>query len=151
MDFDNIDAKTAFQLGFAARCQDEGVSEKDAAQRLEFFEKTAVLPAIGAAAWPWIAAAGTGLAGLAGVLYYGGKQVAKDALPAAKLLAGVPIAAGLAGGAGLGYGLAKLNEPRVDENDIKAQELAQTYKIYTDRIKARQAYQKYRQARSDLI
>lgn len=147
MDFDNIDAKTAFQLGFATRCHEEGLSEKEAAQRLGHFEKTALLPAL-AAAWPWIAAAGTGLAAGLGGIYYGTKQVAKDAFPAAKFLAGVPIAAGLAGGAGLGYGLAKLNEPRVDEDDLKAQELAQTYKVYTDRLKARQAYQKYRQAQS---
>jgi hypothetical protein len=145
MEFDNIDAKTAFHLGFAARCQEEGVTAKSAAQRIEFFEKAAILPALpalGSAVWPWLAALGTG----AYALYQGTKGVAKEVAPAAKFLAGVPIAAGLAGGAGLGYGLAKLNEPSVTEDDIKAQELAQTYKIYADRLKARQAYQKYRQA-----
>jgi hypothetical protein len=136
MEFANIDAKTAFQLGFAARCQEEGLNEKAAADRAAFVKRSA----------GWLA----GLAGLgsaAGKTYDAAATVLKDiGKPLATLAIGVPIAAGLGAGAAGGYGLAKLNEPDVDEDDIKAHELARTYKVYADRLKARQAYMKYRQA-----
>lgn len=138
MEFANIDAKTAFQLGFAARCREEGLTEKAAADRAAFVKQAN--PAA------WLA----GLAGLgsaAGKTYEAAATVLKDiGKPLATLAVGVPIAGGLAAGAAGGYGLAKLNEPDVDEDDIKAQELARTYKVYADRLKARQAYMKYRQA-----
>lgn len=127
MDFDNIDAKTAFQLGFAARCQEEGLSEKDATARAVWFEKRS---------FDFMAALGSGA-----------KAVVDAAKPVAALAVGVPVGLSLAAGAAGGYGLAKLNEPDVDEDDIKAQELARTYKIYADRIKARQAYLQYRKAK----
>lgn len=130
MDFDNIDAKTAFQLGFAARCQEEGLSEKDAQARAVAVEKTAILD------WAGFGSATKGVTDVGAAL----------AGPLAMLGVGVPIGLGLATGAAGGYGLAKLNEPDVDEDDIKAQELADTYKSYTDRIKARQAYLQYRKA-----
>jgi hypothetical protein len=60
---------------------------------------------------------------------------------------GLPAGLGLALGGGLGYGAAKMDEPSVTPDEIKAQELAKTYKTYTDRIKARRAYQQYRAAR----
>ena len=121
MEFANIDAKTAFQLGFAARCQEEGLTEKAAAERA-----TAVKRSFD----------------IAGAL----KGLGEFARPIATLAVGVPIAGGLAAGAAGGYGLAKLNEPDIDEDDIKAQELAKTYKVYSDRLKARQAYMQYRKA-----
>lgn len=136
MEFDNIDAKTAFQLGFAARCREEGLTEKAAAGRAAFIKR----------ANPYLA----GLMGLGsgiGKTYEAAATVLKDiGKPLATLAVGVPIAAGLGAGAAGGYGLAKLNEPDIDEDDIKAQELARTYKVYADRLKARQAYMKYRQA-----
>jgi|APCry1669188879_1035177.scaffolds.fasta_scaffold05051_5 hypothetical protein len=62
-------------------------------------------------------------------------------------IVGLPAGLGLALGGGLGYGAAKMDEPEITPDDIKAQELAKTYKTYTDRLKSRRAYQQYRAAR----
>lgn len=89
-----------------------------------------------------------GAGGLGGWIASGGPQ---KTFGAAAQAAAVPIgllgAAGLAGGAGLGYLGAKFNEPDINEDEIKAKELAQAYKVYTDRMKARKAYNQYRQSR----
>jgi hypothetical protein len=53
----------------------------------------------------------------------------------------------LVGGGALGYGAAKMDEPDITPDDIKAKEIADTYKRYTDRLKARRTYQQYRAAR----
>lgn len=63
------------------------------------------------------------------------------------LFLGAPIAAGLAGGGALGWGAAKATDPKINEDDIKAQELEQAYKIQARRLKARREYEKYREAR----
>lgn len=140
MDFDNIDARTAFQLGFAARCQEEGLSEKDAAARAAGL-KTANW-------WQTLTGLGSTAGNAISSTYDATAKVLGDlGKPIATLAIGVPIAGGLAAGAAGGYGLAKFNEPDIDEDDIKAQELARTYKIYADRIKARQAYLQYRKAK----
>jgi len=112
MDFDSIDEKQAFKLGFAAYCADRGLNPKDA----------------------------IALVKQAGALGDAFKNVGL-------LTVGVPAAAGLALGGGLGYGAAKIDEPEITPDDIKAQELAETYKRYTDRLKARRAYQQYRASR----
>ena len=89
-----------------------------------------------------------GAGGLGGFLAGGGAKTALGAVGTAALLPfGLMGAAGLAGGAGLGYLGAKFNEPDVNEDEIKAKELAQAYKVYTDRMKARRAYSQYRQSR----
>lgn len=62
-------------------------------------------------------------------------------------IAGLPPAIGLAGGAALGYGAAKLTAPDVDEDDIKAKELEETYKIYEQRARAKRKAYQYRQSR----
>lgn len=143
MDFDNIDAKTAFQLGFASRCQEEGLSEKAAVERAAQM-KTAFWQALGTS----LLGLGSGAGKAISTTYDATAKVLGDlGKPLATLAVGVPIAGGLAAGAAGGYGLAKLNEPDIDEDDIKAQELARTYKIYADRIKARQAYLQYRKAK----
>jgi hypothetical protein len=129
MDFANIDAKTAFQLGFAARCREEKLSQKAACERAVWLEKASL-----------------DLLGVGSAISGGAKALVEAAKPVATLAVGVPVGLGLAAGAAGGYGLAKLNEPDVTEDDIKAQELANTYKAYTDRLKARQAYLKYRKA-----
>lgn len=62
----------------------------------------------------------------------------------ATLSIGVPIAGGLVGGGLLGYGAAKMTEPNLSDDEIKAQELAQTYKVYAERLKARRKLKQYR-------
>lgn len=76
--------------------------------------------------------------------------VEKRAAGAAEALAtlgiGLPIGAGLVGGGALGYGAAKLTEPQISEEQIKAQELANTYRVYADRLKAKRRMKQYRSA-----
>jgi hypothetical protein len=136
----------------------------------EAMEKSANLGAIlaglraaGSRALPWLASKlptraglgrmlGTaGTAATAGTLGFLGSGTAYNAIKdigAAQI--GLGGAAGLAGGAGLGYGLAKLHEEDVDDDAIKAKELADTYKVYSDRLKAQKAYKQYRQAREAI-
>jgi hypothetical protein len=59
------------------------------------------------------------------------------------LLSAPPLAVGL-GGAGLGYGIGKMVEPQLNDDEIKAQELAATYKLYADKARARRKARKYR-------
>jgi len=59
-------------------------------------------------------------------------------------LYGVPIGLSLLGGGAAGYGAAKLTQPKISDDDIKAQELVNTYKVYTDRLRARQKAKAYR-------
>jgi len=59
-------------------------------------------------------------------------------------LYGVPIGLGLLGGGALGYGTAKLMEPKLSDDEIKAQELAHTYRVMGDRLKARRRMKQYR-------
>jgi hypothetical protein len=91
------------------------------------------------------------LAGAGGLAYKGWEGVKGVAnkhgdLIAMGLLGAIP-AAGLVAGGALGHGLAKFQEPNVSDDEIKAKELASTYKTYTDRLKSRRMYQQYRQAR----
>ncbi|NDD52612.1 hypothetical protein EBZ39_01820 [bacterium] len=58
--------------------------------------------------------------------------------------AGLPAAVGLGTGAALGYGAAKLTEPDITEDDIKAQELADTYRVYANKMRAARLAAKYR-------
>jgi hypothetical protein len=75
--------------------------------------------------------------------------LAADALNSGgALMFGVPAAAGMIAGGLAGTGLAKFTEPNISEEDVKAQELAQTYKVYADRLRAkRKFYAKYRTER----
>lgn len=167
MDLDSIDEKTAFKLGFASRCFEMGL-EPD--QVKEAMEKRAILPTfIGgtgtgllARFLPSLAArlmpiarvtgpfskatAGVGVAG-AGYGTFIAPTVLKATAEAARLGLALNASVGLAAGAGLGYGAAKLNEKPVDEDEIKSKELADTYKAHTARLKSQRAYQQYRKAR----
>lgn len=64
------------------------------------------------------------------------------------LLLGLPVAAGLAGGGAIGYGLAKMHEPALDEDEIKAKEIADTYRVFAQRAKARRRLRQYRPAQA---
>lgn len=113
------EAKEAFKLGFLSRCAEEGLTGQklDARiKRAEAFSKT------------------------------GWDLLPSEARFGAGLLAGLPIAAGALGGAGIGYGLAKLQEPPLDEDEIKAKEIANTYRVFAERAKARRKLRRYRPA-----
>lgn len=139
MDFTNYDPKTAFKLGFLARCAEEGL----AGEELDMRVKQAVHPLV------WLGSAG--LAALGGLAYATPKAVhtaATQVLPAAAGLAiGLPSAAGLLGGAALGYGAAKTTEPDISAEDIKNQELAATYRAYAARLRTRKKNHDYKLAR----
>lgn len=75
------------------------------------------------------------------------EKQSNDAINAGLTLAyGVPVGLGLLGGGALGYGAARLAEPKLSADDIKAQELAHTYRVYADRLKARRKATQYRPA-----
>lgn len=150
MDFDSIDEKTAFKLGFAQRCFELGLEPN---QVKEAMEKSAIisraLPLL-RSSWqaikPWLKNTAIGIGGFGtGLLSSGG------AVNAAKDIGGMGIGlgagAGLLGGGLLGYAKAKLDEEDVDEDAIKAKELAETYKSYAERLRAQKAYQQYKSTR----
>lgn len=76
----------------------------------------------------------------------GAEKIAEggSGLGALAALYGVPVGLGLLGGGAAGWGAAKLMEPRLSDDEIKAQELAHTYKVYADRIRARRKAKQYR-------
>lgn len=114
-------AKDAFKIGFLTRCAEEGLTGEALGARLEALEKQSD---------------GTSIAGLAG----------NAGLAGLTLVYGVPVGLGLLGGGALGYGAARLAEPKLSDDDIKAQELAHTYRVYADRLKARRKATQYRPA-----
>lgn len=153
MDFDSIDEKTAFKLGFAQKCFEMGLEPEQVKTAMEKSANIArILSAIGSRlpAWsavrPWLGRAALGGGGFLGGLGLSGALNAAGSLGGAGL--GLAGAGGLLGGAALGYGKARLDEEDVDEDEIKSKELADTYKVYADRLKAQKAYQQYRQARN---
>jgi hypothetical protein len=134
----DVTAKEAFRLGFLARCAEEGLT----GDRLE----TRIKSAAEKQSWGWLipaAIAGAGAGGLA--IARGGLH---DLASGAGTLAGLIPAGGLLAGAGLGYGAAKMTEPNITDDDIKAQELADTYRIYADKAKANRRAREYRVSRS---
>lgn len=137
---DAISEKDAFKLGFLARCAEEQLVGPALDARIKQAAEKRSL-------WPVLA----GLAG-AGALGYGAGSGALSGmgnlLSGYGTLLGTAGAAGLAGGAGLGYGLAHATTPNITDDEIRAQELAQTYRIYADRARAKNRMKKkYREAR----
>lgn len=134
-----ITEKEAFRLGFLARCAEEKLAGAALDARLEkaasFIEKAASSPV----KFSPVDIGGSSLAA-------GGKSL----LDAAWGLLGLPYAGAIVAGGGLGYGTAKMLEPRVDEDEVKAQELMNTYKLYADKAKARKKVRQYRIGQSDL-
>lgn len=138
---DALTPKDAFKLGFLARCAEEQLVGPALETRIKkAAEKQSwgwAIPAALAGAGALGVGAGTGVTGGIGSLLSGYGT-----------MLGAAGAAGLAGGAGLGYGLAHATTPRVTDDEIRAQELAQTYRVYADRARAKnRAKKKYRVAR----
>jgi len=132
----DVTAKEAFRLGFLARCAEEGLTGEPLNARIKnAAEKQSwIIPALGLGA--------TAVGGLA--LARGG---VRDLASGAGVMAGLIPAGGLLAGAGLGYGAAKMTEPNITDSDIKAQELADTYRIYAEKAKANRRARQYRVAR----
>ena len=66
---------------------------------------------------------------------------------AAGLTVGLPLAGGLVAGGLGGYGAAKLTTPEVDDETLKSEELANTYRAYANRLRSRKKALQYRPAR----
>ncbi|WP_353208350.1 hypothetical protein [Sphingorhabdus sp.] len=121
MDFNDVDAKTAFKMGFLARCSEEGLTGEDLNGRIEAV-KQADLASI-------INGAGNMIGGSAG------------------LAVGLPVAAGLVGGGIIGTGAAHFTDPKIDDETLKSEELANTYRAYANRLRSRKKALQYRPAR----
>lgn len=140
----DITPQDAFKLGFLARCAEERLTGAALDARLEKvaeFNKKAAPGKPGGGSnvikiSPFEAGGGS-LGGAASTLWQG----------LSGLLA-VPTAASIMAGGALGYGTAKMVEPNISEDDIKAQELAATYKMYAEKAKARRKLRNYRLGQS---
>lgn len=110
-------AKDAFTLGFLTRCAEEGLVGADLDARLEK-----------------LAAFNEKAANLG------------DMSRAALNLAAVPVGLSAVGGGLLGYGAAKLTQPKLDEDEMKTQELVNTYKVLAARARSRSKMRGYRPA-----
>lgn len=148
MDVKSLDTKTAFAAGFAVRCAEEQLSQDAISDRIKAAhgyvngEKTA---------WGWLAALknGLGLAGSAakgvvaapGAILDGVGNLASAGSRVALTGATLGGVAGGLGGGTLGWLAAKANEKNIDPEDIKAQEIEETYKHYAARLAARRKYE----------
>jgi hypothetical protein len=132
----DITPQDAFKLGFLARCAEEKLTGSALDARLEkvaeFNKGAAGVFSGGGVSLPSVDVAG---------LLSSGARTLWDGLTAAW---GVPPAAAILGGGALGYGAAKMVEPPVHDDEIKAQEIADTYKLYAEKAKARKKMRKYR-------
>jgi hypothetical protein len=135
----DVTAKEAFRLGFLSRCAEEGLTGEHLSARIKSAaEKQSFLPMIP------LALGVLGTAGLGYGLVRGGVDGVVDN---ASAMAGLIPAGGLLAGAGLGYGAAKMTEPNITDEDIKSQELADTYRIYAEKAKANRRARQYRVSR----
>lgn len=116
----DVTEKEAFKLGFLYRCAEEGVAGEELQARVKTAAEVVKQGFIDLSKW------NNALANMGNLAY----------LP----LAGATIAGGLGG-----HALAKLTEPDVDEDDLKAKELAAAYKAYAARAKTNRKLRLYRQ------
>lgn len=132
----DITAQEAFKLGFLARCAEEKLTGAALDSRLE---KVAEFNKRSTGSWFAYEPAKWGLpgAGVAGA-------AVSPLLGWAQAAYAIPFAASITGGAGLGYGAAKMLEPQISDEEIKAQELADTYRLYAAKAKARKKTRQYR-------
>jgi hypothetical protein len=118
----DVNEKEAFKLGFLYRCAEESLTGADLDGRIKSAADLCK----------------------AGFIDFG---VLSNALNATKGIAAAPIMLGtVAGGLG-GHLAAKLTEPDVDEDDLKAKELAAAYKAYAARAKTNRKLRLYRPER----
>jgi hypothetical protein len=149
----DVDNKEAFKLGFLTRCAEEGLAPSEVSARLttvaekiasaglagSLFWRTA-LPVGGVYALTQLLRSPQNAANVVNTAASGVDLAGRGALALGTAAAG----AGLLGGGALGYGAAKLTEPNVTDEDIKKQELAETYRIYAERAKAKRRARRYR-------
>lgn len=112
----DVDNRAAFARGFLQRCAEEGLTKEAVSARID-------------------AAARFKQANDGGIV----SNLTGTAL-------GLPILTGILGGGALGYGLAKFTEPEADLAEIRAKEIANTYRVYAQRAAARRKTKGYRPA-----
>jgi len=118
MDVDkDVEARDAFCMGFFARCVEEGLSKEAAEARLEKLAQ--------------IKSATIG-------------QVAGGVGQGLAVGAVLPALVGLGLGGVAGYGAAQVAAPDADPEQIRAEEIANTYKLYAQRAAAKRRLRSYR-------
>lgn len=133
----DINAQDAFKLGFLARCAEEklvGTALDTRLQKIAAFNEKSALFGL-----KLDAQSVNPVAGMGSSLYN-----------ALQMGIAVPFGASILGGGALGYGVGKATEPQIDEDDMRAKELAATYKLYADKAKARRKVRQHRLGHSDL-
>jgi len=117
----DVTEKEAFKLGFLQRCAEEQLTGPALVQRLDaadaFVKAALELPALG------------------------------DSWRALGNIAYAPLMLATVGGGLAGHVAGKMTEPDVDEEDIKARELAAAYKAYAARAKTNRKLRLYRPER----
>lgn len=117
----NVDEKDAFKLGFLHRCAEEELTGEKLETRINAAEE--------------FAKAGFDLSSLSSAGNWAGN------------IAYAPLLLATAGGGLAGHLAGKLTEPDVDEDDLKAKELAAAYKAYAARAKTNRKLRLYRPER----
>lgn len=126
----DISPRDAFKLGFMTRCAEEQLTGDKLEQRIK------AAAAGGSSLMPTLTGGTVAMTSVPTAL--------KDIGAAWWAGLGLPFGASILGGAAIGNGLGRLAEPRVDDDDIRAQELAATYKLYADKAKIRNKVRGYR-------
>lgn len=128
-----ITEQEAFKLGFLARCAEEKLAGAELDARLskiaEFNQQTKE--------GNWFTWSPVDVSRLLG-------GAAKQTLAGAAAMYSAPFGLSIAGGGLLGYGAGKAMEPNVDDDALRAQELATTYKLYAEKAKNRKKLRRYR-------
>jgi hypothetical protein len=119
----------SFRFGFLTRCAEEQLSMDDIKERVKFAHVKIALPNPRDVF--------NGLKGLA-------SSALLTPLVYTSALGG---GAALLGGAGAGYGLAKMQETDTDPEEAKRQELIAVYKRYADNARMKAQNRSYRQAK----